>query len=98
MSTKTTSQLKERLWQELDHYDHPMLNRKSLIDCNTESCLFLLEDSAVANQMSDFLNEFGLLTQYHDNRLAIFFDRGWPDFSVLNTRRAYFFEGLIFAG
>ncbi|MBT3424706.1 MAG: aminotransferase class V-fold PLP-dependent enzyme [Bacteroidetes bacterium] len=89
--------------EEVAKYDHPLINKNNLLldDLNKHGhfLTFKLENAEQVSKMAQLLNEHDIITDYRGDRLrfgfALYHD-GQYDLSVLNTRRAYFFDELIF--
>jgi len=88
---------------EIDKYDHPLINRKRLLinDLGNHGHFFSFKFDTVeqVEKMHKLLNEYKIITDYRLERLrfgfALYHDGNY-DLSVLNTRRAYFFDEFIF--
>ena len=89
--------------EEIAKYDHPLINRKRLLVDNLNRhghfLTFKLDNADQVEKMANLLKEHKIYTDYRGDRLrfgfALYHD-GQYDMSVLNTRRAYFFDELIF--
>ena len=89
--------------EEVDKYGHPLINRKNLLyddlDKHGHFYTFRLPDAATVERMAKLLRDFGIITDHRGDRLRFGFalyHKGDYDLSVLNSRRAYFFDNFIF--
>jgi selenocysteine lyase/cysteine desulfurase len=89
--------------EEIDRYDHPLINRKRLIFDNLDHhghfLTFKLDHAEQVEKMAQLLKEHNIQVDYRGDRLRFGFalyHTGEFDMHVLNTRRAYFFDELIF--
>ncbi|MFC2114514.1 selenocysteine lyase, partial [Bacteroidota bacterium] len=96
-------QMQAAFLEEIAKYDHPLINKdRLLVDNITRHGHFLtfkLDNAEQVEKMAGLLREHKIYTDYRGDRLrfgfALYHD-GKYDMSVLNTRRAYFFDELIF--
>jgi hypothetical protein len=90
---------------EINKYDHPLINQQKLLTRDLKNhghfFAFELDNNEQTAKMASLLDEFKIQTDFRKNRLrfgfAIYHDGNY-DLSILNTRRAYFFDELIFGG
>ncbi|NLJ06531.1 MAG: aminotransferase class V-fold PLP-dependent enzyme [Sphingobacteriales bacterium] len=90
--------------EEVSKYDHPLINKKRLIfrDLANHGHFFSFQlDSAVqTSKLAKLLEDFNIITDFRNDRIrfgfALYHDGNY-DLSVLNTRRAYFFDEFLFS-
>ncbi|MBL6963525.1 MAG: hypothetical protein ISR55_06860 [Bacteroidetes bacterium] len=89
--------------EEIAKYDHPLINENNLVKHDLKRhghfLTFKLDNAEQVEKMAQLLKEHEIITDYSGDRLhfafALYHDGNF-DLSVLNTRRAYFFDELIF--
>jgi len=90
--------------KEISKYDHPLINKSRLLYNNLEKhghfFSFLLDSNEQVGKLAGLLKEYKIITDFRGNRIrfgfALYHD-GKYDLSVLNTRRAYFFDEFLFS-
>jgi len=95
--------MQQAFLKELSNYSHPLLNENNLLVDNINDhghfLTFRLENALQVEKMASLLKEYKIITDYRADRLrfgfALYHDGNY-NLSVLNTRRAYFFDELIY--
>jgi selenocysteine lyase/cysteine desulfurase len=89
---------------EIEKYDHPLINKKRLLvdDLHYHGHFFTfqLDSAEQVEKMCSLLREYNIITDFRGDRLRFGFALYHPeqyDLSVLNTRRAYFFDEFLFS-
>jgi selenocysteine lyase/cysteine desulfurase len=97
--------LQQKFLNEINKYDHPLINQQKLLTRDLKNhghfFAFELDNNEQTAKMASLLDEFKIQTDFRKNRLRFGFaiyHNGNYDLSILNTRRAYFFDELIFGG
>lgn len=90
-------------FKEIQKYDHPLINIENLDNHKINEfpfkVSFQLDHEEQAFKMNQLFKEFKILARQENKYISFYFGLFHSkqfDFSVLNTRRAYFFDELIF--
>lgn len=87
------------LIQAIEPYDHPFINASRLVKTYPNCLSFKLDTAEQAEKMQTLLLDFKIKCALQTNTLHFYlglYQNPPYNFSVLNTRRAYFFDELIF--
>ncbi len=83
--------------QRIDAFDHPLVNSERLVEAKENFLVFRLDNHVQAEKLKQLFTDFGYHAENTSHQLKIYLPSGEsPDFQVLNTRRAYFFDEFLF--